>query len=147
MAKKIVVINGPNLNMLGTRETNVYGKDSLEDLETEISGKAKMRGAETEFFRSNEEGELVSRIQECRGRADGIILNAAAYTHTSIALRDAISSAEVPTVEVHLSNVHAREEFRRISLIAPVCLGVISGFGKMSYLLALDALIEHLGSG
>lgn len=141
MSTKIVVINGPNLNLLGSRETELYGNSTLEEIEKELRGRAEQLEAELEFYQSNIEGELVGKVQECRGRADGIILNAAAYTHTSIALRDAIKTAELPTVEVHLSNVYAREEFRHRSYIAPVCKGVVSGFGKKSYLLALEALV------
>ncbi len=128
--------------MLGQREERYYGTATLEEIDAELASYAELHGVEIESFQSNLEGEIVGRIQEAKGRAEGIVLNAAAYTHTSVAIRDAILAAGVPTVEVHLSNVHAREEFRRSSLLAPVCRGVISGFGPKSYLLALEALID-----
>ena len=128
--------------MLGQREERYYGTATLEEIEAELTSYAESRGVEIESFQSNLEGEIVGRIQEVKGKVDGIVLNAAAYTHYSVAIRDAILAAGVPTVEVHLSNVHAREEFRRTSLLAPVCRGVISGFGTKSYLLALEALID-----
>jgi 3-dehydroquinate dehydratase-2 len=130
--------------MLGQREESYYGTATLDEIDAELASYAEQRGVEIESFQSNLEGEIVGRIQEAKGRADGIVLNAAAYTHSSVAIRDAILAAGVPTVEVHLSNVHAREEFRRTSLIAPVCRGVISGFGPKSYQLALEALIDHV---
>ena len=139
---KILVLNGPNLNLLGQREPEVYGRTSLSDIESKVRHRTSQLGAEVEFRQSNLEGELVTWIQESKGKFDAIILNAAAYTHTSIALRDAIVAVGVPTIEVHLSNVHAREEFRHRSLIAPVCKGVISGFGWLSYLLAAEASIN-----
>ena len=142
VAKHIAVIHGPNLNMLGEREVGVYGSKSLEDINSEIAAEARRLEATVEFHQSNEEGELVTVIQQCRGRADGILLNAGAYTHYSVALRDAISAAQVPAVEVHLSNVYKREDFRHTSLIAPVCIGQICGFGSYSYILGLRALIE-----
>ncbi|HPS52466.1 MAG TPA: type II 3-dehydroquinate dehydratase, partial [Phycisphaerae bacterium] len=125
---KIRVINGPNLNMLGTREPEIYGKTTLADIEKLLRTTAEECEVELEFVQSNHEGEIVTAIQQSRS-ADGIILNAAAYTHTSVAIRDAISAVAVPTVEIHLSNIHAREDFRHHSLIAPVCKGVIAGFG------------------
>lgn len=136
----VLIINGPNLNMLGKREPAIYGKETLSEIESKICGEAKKMGILTEFFQSNIEGEIVTKIQKARKVKDAIILNAGAYTHTSIAIRDAISAAEVPTIEVHLSNLHAREEFRRHSLLAQVCVGQICGFGSASYLLALQAL-------
>ena len=142
MAKRIAVINGPNLNMLGQREVGVYGLQDLETINAELKKQVDEAGADIEFFQSNEEGELVTYIQQCRNRIDGIVLNAGAYTHYSIALRDAISAAEVPVVEVHLSNVYKRESFRHTSVLAPVCIGVISGFGAVSYYLALEALLR-----
>lgn len=142
MSRRFAVIHGPNLNMLGQREERYYGTATLEEIDAELASYAELHGVEIESFQSNLEGEIVGRIQEAKGRAEGIVLNAAAYTHTSVAIRDAILAAGVPTVEVHLSNVHAREEFRRSSLLAPVCRGVISGFGPKSYLLALEALID-----
>ncbi|MFP4179561.1 MAG: type II 3-dehydroquinate dehydratase [Spirochaetaceae bacterium] len=142
MGHHFSVVNGPNLNMLGARERDVYGSSTLEEIHAELVALAEELQVEVDFFQSNSEGAIIDFLQGCRGRSDGIILNAGAYTHYSIALRDAISAAEVPTVELHLSNVYAREEFRHTSVIAPVCTGVISGFGKTGYLLALRALVE-----
>ena len=136
---KILYLNGPNLNLLGQREPEIYGKTTLADIEIKVREREQKLGAEIEFRQSNLEGELVSWIQEAKGKFDVIVLNAAAYTHTSIALRDAIVAASVPTIEIHLSNVHAREEFRHKSLIAPVCCGQILGFGANSYVLAVEA--------
>ena len=138
--KKVLVVHGPNLNLL--REPGVYGRADLEQINGEMTRRARELGLECEFFQSNCEGELIDAIQGARERMDGIVLNAGAYTHYSIALRDAIAAVCLPCVEVHLSNVHAREEFRHRSVIAPVCSGVIAGFGKTSYLLALQALKE-----
>jgi 3-dehydroquinate dehydratase-2 len=134
--KKIVIINGPNLNMLGEREPDKYGTESLESINERIEALAKEIGVECTFFQSNVEGELVTAIQEAGG-ADGILLNAGAYTHYSIAIRDAVAAAHAPVIEIHLSNITAREEFRHTSVIAPVCLGLVAGFGGESYLLAL----------
>ena len=139
--KNIVVINGPNLNLLGKREPDKYGNDSLDSINSSLAENAERLEMALSFFQSNVEGELVTAIQEAYD-SDGIILNAGAYTHTSVAIRDAISSIEAPVVEVHLSNVFAREEFRHVSLIAPVCRGSISGFGKQSYLLALFSFLD-----
>jgi len=139
---KIVVIQGPNLNMLGMREQNIYGPMKLDDIHAQMQDVAKQNGAEIEFFQSNLEGEIVDRLQECLGDADGIIINPAAYTHTSIAIRDAIAAIQIPTVEVHLSNIHQREEFRHISLTAPVCAGQIVGFGPFGYHLAMISIIQ-----
>ena len=139
---KIVVIQGPNLNMLGVREQNIYGPMKLEDIHTQMKGFAEQSGVEVEFFQSNLEGEIVDRLQECMGDADGIIINPAAYTHTSIAIRDAIAAIQIPTVEVHLSNIHQREAFRHISLTAPVCAGQIVGFGPFGYHLGMVAVIQ-----
>jgi len=138
---KILFLNGPNLNLLGTREPEVYGRTTLNDIETKVRERATKLGAEIDFRQSNLEGELVAWIQQSKGIYNVIVLNAAAYTHTSIALRDAISAVGVPTIEIHLSNVHAREEFRHKSLIAPVCKGVILGFGAESYILAVEAAV------
>ena len=138
------VLNGPNLNLLGRREPHIYGSLSLADIEGQLREHAGKAGAELTFRQSNHEGELVGWIQEAGSRGAGILLNAAAYTHTSVALRDAISGAGAPTIEIHLSNVHSREPFRHRSLIAPVCVGVISGFGARSYMLGLDALLPIL---
>ena len=139
---RVLVLNGPNLNLLGEREPQVYGRNTLADIEGKVRQRAKRAGAEVDFRQTNLEGELVTWIQQARGKFDAIVLNAAAYTHTSVALRDAISAAGVPTVEVHLSNIHAREDFRHKSLIAPVCIGQIAGFGVNSYLLALEAVLN-----
>src|ERR1051325_4430195 len=139
---KILFLNGPNLNLLGQREPEIYGRTTLSDIEAKVRERGQKLGAETEFRQSNLEGELVSWIQQAKGKFDVIVLNAAAYTHTSIALRDAIAAAGVPTIEIHLSNVHAREEFRHTSLIAPVCRGQIVGFGANSYVLAVEAAVN-----
>lgn len=144
---KILFLNGPNLNLLGQREPEVYGRATLADIEAKVRERAARLGAEIDFRQSNLEGELVAWIQEAKEKFEAIVLNAAAYTHTSIALRDAISAVGVPTIEIHLSNVHAREEFRHKSLIAPVCRGQIAGFGVHSYVLALEAAsIVNAGS-
>ncbi len=137
---KILVINGPNLNMLGKREPLIYGTQTLDEINAKISDYASKIGVSTEFFQSNIEGEIVSKIQGCRSCFDGIILNAGAFTHYSYAIRDAIPTAEIPVVEVHLSNVHAREDFRHKSVISDVCKGIICGFGADSYILAVNAL-------
>ena len=139
---KILFLNGPNLNLLGQREPEIYGHTTLADIEADVRKRAAKKGVEVEFHQSNIEGELVTWVQEAKGRFDAIVINAAAYTHTSIALRDAIASIGLPTVEVHLSNIHAREEFRHNSLIAPVCRGQIAGFGAYSYALALKAAVN-----
>jgi 3-dehydroquinate dehydratase-2 len=139
---KILFLNGPNLNLLGQREPEVYGRTTLADIETRVRERAAKLGAEIDFRQSNQEGELVAWIQQAKGKFDVMVLNAAAYTHTSIALRDAIAATGVPTIEIHLSNVHAREEFRQKSLIAPVCRGQITGFGAHSYVLALEASLN-----
>jgi 3-dehydroquinate dehydratase II len=138
---KALFLNGPNLNLLGTRQPEVYGRQTLADIEALVRARAAELGVEIDFRQSNHEGELVTWIQEARGRFDAIVLNAAAYTHTSVALRDAIAAVSIPTVEIHLSNIHAREEFRHRSLMAPVCRGQISGFGFQSYLLGLQAVV------
>ncbi len=141
---KIVVIQGPNLNMLGIREQNIYGPMKLEDIHAQMKSFADQNKIEIEFFQSNLEGEIVDKIQECLGDADGIIINPAAYTHTSIAIRDAIAAINLPTLEVHLSNIHQREEFRHKSLIAPVCMGQILGMGPFGYHLAMMGMVQRL---
>ena len=141
---KILVINGPNLNLLGEREKDNYGEITLETINTELSNLAKDLCVEIDFFQSNTEGALVDKIQSVKGSFDGIIINPAAYTHTSIALRDALLAVKIPAVEVHLSNIHAREEFRQHSFTAGVCIGQIAGFKKDSYTLALRAIVNHL---
>jgi 3-dehydroquinate dehydratase-2 len=138
---KILFLNGPNLNLLGQREPDIYGTTTLADIESWVREQAIRFEAEIDFRQSNVEGELVNWIQEAKGTADVIVLNAAGYTHTSVALRDAISATGVPTIEIHLSNVHAREDFRQVSLIAPVCQGLIAGFGANSYVLAVEAAV------
>jgi len=136
---QILVLNGPNLNLLGTREPDTYGTQTLSDLESLV--RTRFKDVDFQFAQSNHEGELIDYLHGARGY-DGIVLNAAAYTHTSVALRDAIAAIDVPTIEVHLSNVHAREAFRHHSMLAPVCRGVISGLGMTGYLLAVEALIQ-----
>lgn len=142
---KIVVIQGPNLNMLGHREQNIYGPMKLEEIHSQMEAVAKQNNLEIEFFQSNLEGEIVDRIQECLGDADGIIINPAAYSHTSIAIRDAISAVAMPVVEVHISNIARREEFRQKSITAAVCTGQISGFGPFGYHLAMISMAQILG--
>jgi 3-dehydroquinate dehydratase-2 len=139
MGKRIIVINGPNLNLLGTREKDVYGTATLSEIAGAVIEEAKALGMDADFVQSNHEGEIIDKIHEARGRYDLIIINPGAYTHYSIAIRDAIKAVELPCIEVHLSNIHAREEFRSNSVIAPVCAGQISGFGANSYLVALRA--------
>lgn len=138
---KILFLNGPNLNLLGQREQGIYGKVTLAEIEAQVRERATTLGVAVDFVQSNQEGDLVNRIQGAKGTYDAIVLNAAAYTHTSVALRDAIAAIGVPTIEIHLSNVHAREEFRHKSYIAPVCAGQIAGFGPASYVLGLEAAV------
>lgn len=140
----LLFLNGPNLNLLGTRQPEVYGHTTLADIETMCQDAARQRGVTLAFFQSNHEGALLDQTHAARGTYDGIILNAGAYTHTSVALMDAISSVAIPTIELHLSNVHAREAFRHQSYIARVAVGVICGFGAQGYVLALDAMLGHL---
>jgi 3-dehydroquinate dehydratase II len=139
---KILFLNGPNLNLLGKREPKVYGRTTLAEIEAKVRKRAAKSGAKVEFKQSNVEGELLSWIHEASGKFDVIVLNAAAYTHTSVALRDAITGVGIPTIEIHLSNVHSRERFRHKSLIAPVCIGQITGFGANSYILAVEAAVN-----
>lgn len=135
---KILILNGPNLNLLGTREPEIYGNLTLKEIEEKVSCFASNLNIDIEFYQSNIEGELINKIQE--KKFDAIVINPAGYSHTSVAIRDAISAVNIPTVEVHISNIHAREEFRHTSLIAPVCTGQICGFGAEVYTLAIQAL-------
>lgn len=141
---RILVVHGPNLNLLGSREPAIYGTTTLEEINTNLAAVAKAAGAEVECFQSNHEGALIDRIQEAPASFDGIVINPGALTHTSIALRDALAATRLPIVEVHLSNVHAREEFRRHSFVSPIAVGVVCGFGAASYRLAIDGLLERI---
>ena len=141
---RIALLHGPNLNLLGTRKPEIYGSTTLAEIEAEMVKRAQARGAELRSTQTNVEGELVALIQDARTWADAIVINPGAYTHTSIAIRDAIEAVGLPTVEVHLSNIHAREEFRSVSLTAARCIGQISGFGAQSYYLGLDAALSHV---
>jgi 3-dehydroquinate dehydratase-2 len=144
VAHQILVLNGPNLNLLGTREPTVYGSDTLADILADLRELAAARGAELRALQSSVEGELINALHDARTWADGVVFNPGAFTHYSYALRDAISAVELPVVETHLSNVHAREPFRHTSVLSAVCLGVVAGFGRHSYAVALDALVRHL---
>jgi 3-dehydroquinate dehydratase-2 len=140
---KILVVHGPNLNLLGTREPDVYGRVTLAQINRDLAALADRFGLEIDFFQSNHEGEIVDRLQAAVGNTDGIIINPAAYTHTSVAIRDCLAAISIPTIEVHLSNIHAREEFRHRSLTAPVVMGQICGLGALGYTLAFHALLEE----
>jgi 3-dehydroquinate dehydratase-2 len=142
---KLLVLNGPNLNLLGTREPGIYGATTLAEIEAACHDLAAELGVSVQFSQSNHEGGLVDALHAARGEMDGVILNAGAYTHTSIALRDAISATELDVLELHLSNTHAREPFRHVSMIAPVCVGVIQGFGAAGYALAIRAMVDRAG--
>jgi len=144
---KVMVIHGPNLNMLGKRETGVYGTATLDEINDAVRTAAKELGADVTFFQSNSEGMLIDKIHEASGRYDAIIINPGGYTHTSVSLRDAIAAVALPTIEVHMSNIYSREEFRHHSYITPVAAGQISGFGVNSYLLALRAAVEMVRKG
>ena len=139
---KIMVIQGPNINMLGKRDRRIYGSMTMSDIHEQMKAVADQAGVGIEFFQSNFEGEIVDKIQECLGEFDGIIINPAAYTHTSIAIRDALAAVNLPTIEVHISNIYQREEFRHKSLIAPVCAGHIAGFGPIGYHLAIIGMLQ-----
>lgn len=143
--KRVLVIHGCNLNLLGTREPEIYGKTTLDEIDRQIAALAEQLGLEVSFLQSNHEGEVIEAIQKAPGSADGIIINPAGWTTTSVGILDAIKSAGLPAVEVHLSNIHAREEFRRRSVVATAAIGQICGFGPLSYLLALRGLAQHLG--
>lgn len=142
--KKILLINGANLNMLGIREPEKYGAKSLKDIEDAIIQKGKDLGVEVDTYQSNIEGEIVEKIQQARGVYDGILINAGGYTHTSVVIRDAISAVQIPTIEIHMTNIHAREEFRHTSLLSGVCKAIVAGFGDESYILALEGLVKSL---
>jgi len=144
--KTIWVLNGPNLNLLGSREPELYGATTLAEIERALVEEGRRRGVAVECFQSNGEGELVTRVQEARGRADGLIVNFGAYSHTSIALADALSAVALPAVEVHVTNVHRREPFRRRLVTAAACVGAITGLGARGYHLALDALCERMAA-
>ncbi|RPF48459.1 3-dehydroquinate dehydratase [Hydrogenoanaerobacterium saccharovorans] len=144
MKKRLLVIHGPNINLTGLRETGIYGKETIDDINAEITNYAEAEGFDCEVFQSNYEGGIIDKLHEARTAFDGVVLNAGAYTHYSIAIRDAISTIMVPVIEVHFSNIHAREEFRHTSVLAPVCAGQICGFGKYSYILAIAAMKQLL---
>ena len=143
-SRNVLVIHGPNLNMLGTREPDIYGHQTLEEIDAALTAQADRQGLHIEIFQSNHEGDIVDKIQQARDSFHGIIINPAAYTHTSIAIRDALSLLKIPVVEVHLSNIYSRESFRRISMLSGVVTAQISGFGSQGYLLALDGLAQML---
>ncbi len=142
--ERVAVIHGPNLNMLGRREIGIYGGKTLEQINGEIAAEAKRLNVAVDFYQANSEGALVDHIHACLGRVDGIVINAGAYTHYSVALRDAIGAVKLPVIEVHISNIYKREAFRHVSLIAPVCVGQICGFGSHSYVLGLRALMDKV---
>ena len=146
MSKRVLVLNGPNLNMLGIREPKTYGSQTLADVEALCTAEGKALGLTVECRQSNREGELCEWIQDAYGKVDGIVINPGGYSHTSVAIRDALSAVGIPTIEVHLSNIHAREEFRHHSFVSVVAVGVICGLGATGYRLALQALAERLGA-
>jgi 3-dehydroquinate dehydratase-2 len=140
---RILVVNGPNMRLLGKREPDVYGTETLEEVETRVGETAASLGAAVEFFQSNHEGDIVDKIGDAIGEYDGIVINPAAFTHTSVAIRDAVAAVDIPTIEVHLSNIHSREEFRKSSVTAPACVGQICGFGILGYEMAVRALAKE----
>jgi 3-dehydroquinate dehydratase-2 len=144
--KRILILNGPNLNLLGTRQPEIYGHATLSDVADMCARVAQDLGVAVEFAQSNSEGALIDILHQARGTIDGVVFNAGAYTHTSVALRDAITASDLPVIELHISNVHARETFRHYSMIAPVCLGVICGLGVAGYPLALRAMCDHVSA-
>ena len=144
---RVLVVNGPNLNVLGRREPEIYGRETLADVQRAVTTAARRAGASVAFFQSNHEGEIVGALQEARGKFDGLVINPGGYTHTSVAIRDALLYAEIPAVEVHLSNPAAREPFRRTSLVEDAVVGRIAGFGGFGYVLALSAVLNHIKGG
>ncbi len=141
---KILLINGANLNLLGSREPNKYGSTTLKDIESAVIKRGEELGAQVDTWQSNHEGDIVDKIQAAKGVYDGILINAGGYTHTSVVIRDAIASVQIPTVEIHMTNIHAREEFRHTSLISGVCIAQVVGFKELSYTLALEGLVNYL---
>ena len=141
---KILLINGANLNMLGQREPEKYGHTTLKDIETQVIEKGKELDCIVDTYQSNHEGDIVDKIQQAKGTYDGILINAGGYTHTSVVIRDAIAATDIPTVEIHMTNIHSREEFRHNSLISGVCIGQVVGFKELSYIFALEGLINYL---
>ena len=141
---KILLINGANLNMLGQREPEKYGHTTLKDIETQVIEKGKEFDCIVDTYQSNHEGDIVDKIQQAKGTYDGILINAGGYTHTSVVIRDAIAAANIPTVEIHMTNIHSREEFRHTSLISGVCIGQVVGFKELSYIFALEGLVNYL---
>ena len=142
--KRILLINGANLNMLGIREPDKYGGKSLKEIEDSVIQRGQELGVEVDVYQSNIEGEIVEKIQQARGVYDGILINAGGYTHTSVVIRDAIAAVQIPTIEIHMTNIHAREEFRHTSLLSGVCKAIVAGFGEDSYILALEGLVKTL---
>ena len=141
---KILLINGANLNMLGSREPEKYGSTTLKDIESAVIQRGNELGVQVDVWQSNHEGDIVDKIQSAKGVYDGILINAGGYTHTSVVIRDAIASVQIPTVEIHMTNIHAREEFRHTSLLSGVCIAQVVGFKELSYTLALEGLVNHL---
>ena len=141
---KILLINGANLNLLGSREPEKYGSTTLKDIESAVIKRGEELGAQVNAWQSNHEGDIVDKIQSAKGFYNGILINAGGYTHTSVVIRDAIASVQIPTVEIHMTNIHAREEFRHTSLISGVCIAQVVGFKELSYILALEGLINHI---